>query len=280
MHYPAKILLFGEHTVLHDGRALAVPFTRFGVQWVLKPGQPDERLLSLRNYLQREFSETDFAFQRLTADLESGWQLLGNVPGGYGVGSSGTVCAAIFDRYGPSGKPMDDCKSILARMEGFYHGQSSGTDPLISLLQQPLLLCPEGVQTIELHPDWSEGLFLLDTGIKREAGPLIDRFTRQFATDAAWRIRVQSDWMTACDLCLDSLLNHREYSLSNPFHALSEQQFTLVPWLIPDRVRSIWRGESYRLKLCGAGGGGFMLGLSQDWKRTQTELAGYHLYKV
>ncbi|MEL7162952.1 MAG: hypothetical protein AAFN92_19490, partial [Bacteroidota bacterium] len=50
--YPAKVLLFGEHTVLRGGRGLAVPYPRFSLRWTA--GTPDERLLDFAEYLQQQ----------------------------------------------------------------------------------------------------------------------------------------------------------------------------------------------------------------------------------
>ena len=40
-----------------------------------------------------------FAFERLDADLEKGMYFDSSIPMGYGVGSSGAIVAAIYDRY-------------------------------------------------------------------------------------------------------------------------------------------------------------------------------------
>ena len=158
--YPAKIILFGEHTVLQGGRALAVPYPTFGVRWE-QGDEPDKRLLALLEYLQEHFDSDDFNFPELSRALQNGWQLIGNVPGGYGLGSSGTVCAAIYDRFGRGKMPLSEVKAFLARMEGFYHGQSSGTDPLISLLKEPLLLERKAIRPVKLRSDWNQGLVFI-----------------------------------------------------------------------------------------------------------------------
>lgn len=277
--YPAKIILFGEHTVLQGGRALAVPYPKFGVKWQQRPS-PDGRLLAVLAYLRDHFAETDFNFPQLKRDLEAGWQLVGNVPNGYGLGSSGTVCAAIYDRFANGQRDVHETQAFLAQMEGFYHGQSSGTDPLISLLQQPLLLGAGRVVTTSLRASWHQGLFLLDSVQERIAGPLVDRFIHQFRSDSDWRERVQNQWMPSSDACLNYLCGNDTAAFPTHFSRLSQLQAELSPWLIPEKIKTIWRGDSYQLKLCGAGGGGFMLGYSTDWAATKQELVNYTIYKV
>lgn len=277
--YPAKIILFGEHTVLQGGQALAVPYLQFGVQWQ-KKSVTDERLLGLSAYLETHFSAEDFNFPSLNAHLRDGWQLVGNVPTGYGLGSSGTVCAAVYDRFAKAKQNLQDAQQFLAQMEGFYHGHSSGTDPLISLFQQPLLLGQGEVKAINLVSNWQDGLFLLDSGVPRQAAPLVDRFVYQYKTDMKWRHRIQEAWIPASHACLECLTKPLDGVFKNHFNLLSESQLQLAPWLIPTALQGIWQGKSYQLKLCGAGGGGFMLGYSHDWASTKRELEAYTIYKV
>ena len=120
----------------------------------------------------------------------------------------------------------------------------------------------------------------MDSGREREAGPLVDRFVQQFQSDTKWRSRIQNDWMAASNACLDYLMGQRHSDFGEHFSQLSDWQASLSPWLIPDAIRSIWQGDSYRLKICGAGGGGFMLGYSSDWEQTRAALAAYPIYKV
>ncbi len=54
--------------------------------------------------------------------------------------------------------------------------------------------------------------------------------------------------------------------------------------MIPDVFRSIWldglSGDLYKLKLCGAGGGGFILGFTQNWEATKAALHQYEVTSV
>jgi len=76
---------------------------------------------------------------------------------------------------------------MLARMEQHFHGQSSGTDPLICFLRQPLMLGGgQPPRTTSLPPNWNEGFFLLDTGTERKASDFIRSFTFRYDADAGF----------------------------------------------------------------------------------------------
>ncbi|MEM9837043.1 MAG: hypothetical protein AAF828_11105, partial [Bacteroidota bacterium] len=202
-HFPAKVLLFGEHRVLRGGRALAVPFPARGAAWV-KKAKVDARLLALVRYLSVHFGARELQLFRLQRDVERGWQLWSNVPIGYGLGSSGTVCAAIWDRYATlKGRNYDghQLREALARMESFFHGQSSGTDPLVSFLNRPALITTAGIEWIDLPRRWSSPFFLLDTGQARQSGPLVQAFLQRYDTDVSWRQAVDKYWGPADEAC-------------------------------------------------------------------------------
>jgi mevalonate kinase len=54
--------------------------------------------------------------------------------------------------------------------------------------------------------------------------------------------------------------------------------------MIPLEFHDLWRKgietNTYYLKLCGSGGGGFMLGFTEDYEATEKALKGYRLEVV
>ncbi|WP_116127573.1 hypothetical protein [Lewinella sp. IMCC34183] len=269
-NYPAKVLLYGEHTVLRGGRGLAVPYPPFSLRWT--SGAPDPRLQSFAEWL-RARPELAVDAERLLADLEPGRRLAGDIPTGYGLGSSGAVCAAIWDEYRIPTKgdpPLADLRTSLAKLEAFFHGSSSGTDPLISYLRQPVVLEAGGAAgAASLPGSWADGFFLLDTGRERSASPLIQRFLATWDRDPA---PIVSDWREPADAAIAALLSGDREELHRCTAAISEFQLARFPDFIPEAFHAVWNGgEDYRLKLCGAGGGGMLLGLARDREATASQ---------
>ena len=54
--------------------------------------------------------------------------------------------------------------------------------------------------------------------------------------------------------------------------------------MIPKLYRKLWKegidSNSYYLKLCGSGGGGYILGFSEDFEKAKSALKGYKLQVV
>ncbi len=264
--YPAKILLYGEHTVLRGGSGLAVPYPGLSLEWEL--GETDERLLAFCDYLNAYIPNDLLKVNRLEDYLRAGWRLSGNIPTGYGLGSSGAVCAAIWDRFATekgSTLNTEDLRNTLARMEQHFHGQSSGTDPLICYLQQPVLLGGgQPPRTTPLPQNWNEGFFLLDTGIERKASEFIQSFTSRYDADAGFARAINTEWRANANAAISALLAGDRKTLWESNARLADFQLREFPSFIPTHLHEKWTGKDYQLKLCGAGGGGMMLGLSTN----------------
>ncbi|MEM1357628.1 MAG: hypothetical protein AAGF89_05490 [Bacteroidota bacterium] len=272
--YPAKILLFGEHTVLRGGRGLAVPYHRLNLRW--EQDQPDERLLQFCDYLQTAIPTWALNAGALESFLLTNWRLAGNIPTGYGLGSSGAVCAAIWDRFATDhGKALqgEDLRKMLARMEQHFHGSSSGTDPLICYLQQPVILGGnQPPRMVPLAAGWDKGFFLVDTGRTRSAASYINTFTQRYDQETAFRQEVDTNWREPADRACEALITGDRASLVTAMRKISNFQLREISQFIPPTFHVRWLHESYILKICGAGGGGVLLGLSHDRQATERAL--------
>jgi mevalonate kinase len=51
--------------------------------------------------------------------------------------------------------------------------------------------------------------------------------------------------------------------------------------MIPKLYRKLWKegieSNSYYLKLCGSGGGGYILGFTEDFEKAQSKLSSYQI---
>lgn len=310
--YPAKLLLFGEHTVNAGSQALAVPLPLFSGNWSyalhLGPAELAVRqmqLPQLADYLhqlqQRGELLADLDVAAFKQALANGLVFESNIPTGYGAGSSGALVAAIFGNWKLGNWEIEDSrkktgsgsllelKKMLAQMEAFFHGTSSGTDPLICYLQKTVLLGgPKGVEVIEKSSGGQlaaagYSLFLLDTGMPRQATPLIEYFLAKMQDDAfAERCRVEL--LPAVEAAIAAYLAEDGRRVFEEIHHIGGFQLQFLERMIPEQFRPIWQqgldSDLFKLKVCGAGGGGFLLGITRDFEATKAALPDQKLIPV
>lgn len=135
----AKILLFGEYGIIEDSQGLTLPYSFY--KGALKFSKlesefektSNQSLLKYSDYLSNlelpEIFKLDIS--KLKKDLKKGLFFDSNIPQGYGVGSSGALVAAIFEKYSvqsylPENISKDQLKSlrtIFGEMESYFHGR-------------------------------------------------------------------------------------------------------------------------------------------------------------
>jgi len=79
------------------------------------------------------------------------------------------------------------------------------------------------------------------------------------------------------------LLNNDTDKLWPAFEKISSFQHQhLKEWITP-KLLPIWEKacskQDYLLKICGAGGGGYCLGLTKNWAKTQEQLSDFPLIR-
>lgn len=281
--YPAKLLLYGEHITLRGGQALAVPLPLFGGRWAMAPDTPMTELLDWVGYLM----EPDVKAQlKATLDITAaadffatGGHFESDIPRGYGLGSSGALTAAFYDRFAhPATIPtaIADLKHELAVLESFFHGKSSGTDPLVAYLGQGVHLRPdEAPVRVDPLGNFPAGFryFLVDTDQTRQTAPWVKRFLERYETRPHFRAAADDYWRvdTAAAIRAARLGDWAEVQLRT--QRIGIFQYKWLRDFCPEHLHLLWEQLNARpdtaLKLCGAGGGGYLLGCTQDWLALQ-----------
>jgi mevalonate kinase len=287
--YPAKLLLFGEHLLLRGATALAVPVPAFGGAWMRTEGDKPPFAAELRRFAEW-LSEADFDRDRLLRDLHDGWYFASDIPQGYGLGSSGALCAAIYTDYARQPHAADTpaglaaLKTLFGQMEGYFHGQSSGIDPLTSYVGQPLLVQQQHDVSMPHPQPWSAGeapvVFLLDSQQPRRTGPLVSWFLEQ-STEPAYATMLAEQMLPAHQQLLDGWLRADSGMFWPGLRRISRLQWQHMPPMIPANLREAWAKQlehsDATLKICGAGGGGFVLGFARSVMAAQQLAEGLQL---
>lgn len=266
--YPAKLLLFGEYTVLNGSQALAVPLRAWSGRWARSTGQmnDDPAIIDYAAWLSKENIITKDTERVMLDDHRAGWRYAANIPIGYGLGSSGAFVAALYDRYvaGPGdASPM----AIMARMEGYFHGTSSGMDPMVALTAMAAYKDEAGASHMIGDPGWPAGthVYLLDSGIGRSTAPLVVTY-KAMCEDPQFLRQVRHELRPMVELAIHAYLQQAPDLLHQAIAAIALFQRRHFRAMIPPAVEARWDALSampgVQVKLCGAGGGGFFLVIS------------------
>jgi mevalonate kinase len=296
-------LLFGEYGIIEDSKGLSIPFNffkgglRIGDMSELIEKESNLNLKKFRDYLLKiEITTVEFDFEKLNLDLNKGMFFDSSIPQGYGVGSSGALVAAFYDRYAINKITVLEnltkskilvLKNIFSTMESFFHGKSSGLDPLNSYLSLPILIHSKNeVETTGIPSQESKGkgaVFLLDSGKSSDTAPMVDLFFKSMK-NKNYNKMIQEEFIKTTDSCVDDFLNGNFNSLFKNIKVLSKVVLKNFKPMIPENFHNIWakgiESDEYFLKLCGSGGGGYILGFAKDFKKAQKSLNDFDLEVV
>lgn len=239
------------------GSALAIPYTRYYGQWDTPHSAQYPWWTSFVDYIIA-LEESYLSRDTLTYIRDYGYFGC-NIPMGYGLGSSGSFAAAVYEL--ACVEPSTDyimVQSRLGLIESFFHGRSSGYDPLISLLNQGVCKSDNTIQV--WRPQWPQGLhcYLVDSGTTRSGKGMIAKFGQleQRYPARCREIRHLNDRIireVTRDAC-------RIDDVFGMIKQLSALQLRYMDDMIVPELRQLWEQSlqdvNIALKICGAGGGG------------------------
>ncbi len=299
----SKILLFGEYGIIKDSKGLSIPYSFYNGalkkddNFTKEAKASNESLKRFADYLsQIDASIVKFDTESLEQDVNSGMYFDSSIPQGYGVGSSGALVAAIYDKYAfekitvlenLTREKLLKLKHIFSVMESFFHGSSSGLDPLNSYLSIPILInSKDNIEATGIPAQETEGkgaVFLIDSGIVGETAPMVSLFMEKMKQEG-FRKMLKTQFIKHTDACVDDFLKGDIASLFRNTKQLSKIVLNNFKPMIPKQFHELWKKgidtNAYYLKLCGSGGGGYILGFTEDIQHAKKELSDHKLEVV
>ncbi|MGJ8736087.1 mevalonate kinase family protein [Zobellia laminariae] len=302
----SKILLFGEYGIIKDSKGLSIPYNFF--KGALKTDENPSETAKKSNASLREFvgylemvhknspDLVSFDFDALKADVTGGMYFDSSIPQGYGVGSSGALVAAIYDKYAQNKitvlenltrEKLLTLKEIFGKMESFFHGKSSGLDPLNSYLSIPILInSQDNIESTSIptqNPEGKGAVFLLDSGSTGETAPMVQIFMEKMKQEG-FRNMLKDQFIKHTDACVEDFVSGNVKSLFGNLKQLSHVVLDNFKPMIPVKFHDLWKkgieSNDYYLKLCGSGGGGYILGFAEDLDKAKKALKDYNLEVV
>lgn len=302
----SKILLFGEYGIIRDSKGLSIPYNFYNgalkteanpsVTAVKSNGNLKRFVIHLQTLQDQQPELVTFNLEVLKTDLDAGMYFDSSIPQGYGVGSSGALVAAIYDKYAQNKitvlenltrEKLLKLKNIFSQMESFFHGKSSGLDPLNSYLSIPILInSKDNIEATGIPTQSQTGkgaVFLLDSGIVGETAPMVNIFMENLKEEG-FRKMLKTQFVKYTDACVENFLGGDIKSLFANTKKLSKVVLNNFKPMIPEQFHGIWQNgidsNDYYLKLCGSGGGGYILGFTQDYEKAKIALKNYKLEVV
>ena len=302
----SKILLFGEYGIIKDSKGLAIPYNFYNGALKIEENPSEEAIKSnqsLQRFAQylKELQEEQpalvtFNLSALEQDVAQGMYFDSSIPQGYGVGSSGALVASIYDKYALNKitvlenltrEKLLQLKGVFSQMESFFHGRSSGLDPLNSYLSLPILInSQDNIEATGIPTQSATGkgaVFLLDSGTVGETAPMVSIFMEKLKEEG-FRKMLKSEFIKYTDACVEHFLKGEVKALFSNTKELSKVVLSNFKPMIPEQFHQVWQKgidtNDYYLKLCGSGGGGYILGFAEDFEKAKQALKEYKLEVV
>ena len=189
------------------------------------------------------------------------------------------MVAAVYDKYAferitvlenLTREKLINLKNIFSIMESYFHGKSSGLDPLNSYLSIPILInSRKDIKVTGIPSQKSTGngaVFLIDSGKISSTAPMVNIFMEKMKKDGFRKI-MNEKFIKHTNLCVENFLNGDLGALFNNTKKLSRIVLKNFKPMIPEKFHNLWKegieNDSYFLKLCGSGGGGYILGFTR-----------------
>ena len=259
----SKILLFGEYGIIKDSKGLSIPYNFFkgALKWDNDNSEMAQKsnksLKAYAEYLKvlemKEEGLVAFDIAALEKDVADGMYFDSSIPQGYGIGSSGALVAAIYDRYAMdkitvlenlTREKLLQLKKIFGKMESFFHGKSSGLDPLNSYLSLPILInSKDNIESTSIPSQNMEGkgaVFLLDSGMTGETAPMVQLFMENMKQEG-FRNMIKNQFIKHTDACVEDFLNGNVKSLFGNLKQLSHVVFDNFKPMIQAKFHQLWQ---------------------------------------
>ena len=169
-----------------------------------------------------------------------------------------------------------EIRKPLATIEACFHGSSSGIDPLTSFLNQPVLIGNSN-QTIST-PDLSlffenYTLFLIHTNEKGNTGELVSHFLEKYKNQR-YKDKIDLVYLPLIAQTIEAIIAGDFESFESLMKKYSQFQLSNFDPMISVTMRKHFeygiKTGDFHLKLCGSGGGGYLLALSRNRSKAES----------
>ncbi len=289
--FNSKILLFGEYGIMHDSNALSIPYKKFNGSLSKSNHLSEDQKISNRNIeslykyiIQEDYLNDIINSDNLKEEIDSGLYFDSNIPIGSGLGSSGALVSSIISRYSKvdlKSFSNSEIKKIMSLVESKFHGNSSGFDPAVSYFNKPMLYSNQKIKLIERIAFKDFKVYIIDSQIDSSTKKMIKVFEDKISK-SEFRLFFNSKFINNTNQCIDHLINTSKL-FRDSVKELSNDTLHNFQEMIPEKLKNKWKegikNDSYYMKLCGSGGGGFFLAYDFD-NQINSSFSDFKIYQI
>ena len=289
--FSSKILLFGEYGIMHDSNALSIPYKKFNGSLSKSDHLSEDQKISNRNIeslyeyiIQDKYLNDIINSDNLKEEIDSGLYFDSNIPIGSGLGSSGALVSSIISRYSKvdlKSFSNSEIKKIMSLVESKFHGNSSGFDPAVSYFNKPMLYSNQKIKLIERIAFKDFKVYIIDSQIDSSTKKMIKVFEDKISK-SEFRLFFNSKFINNTNQCIDHLINSSKL-FRDSVKELSNDTLHNFQEMIPKKLKNKWKegikNDSYYMKLCGSGGGGFFLAYDFD-NQINSSFSDFKIYQI
>ena len=289
--FNSKILLFGEYGIMHDSNALSIPYKKFNGSLSKSNHLSEDQKISNRNIeslyeyiIQEDYLNDIINSDNLKEEIDSGLYFDSNIPIGSGLGSSGALVSSIISRYSKvdlKSFSNSEIKKIMSLVESKFHGNSSGFDPAVSYFNKPMLYSNQKIKLIERIAFKDFKVYIIDSQIDSSTKKMIKVFEDKISK-SEFRLFFNSKFINNTNQCINHLINTSKL-FRDSVKELSNDTLHNFQEMIPEKLKKKWKegikNDSYYMKLCGSGGGGFFLAYDFD-NQINSSFSDFNIYQI
>ena len=289
--FNSKILLFGEYGIMHNSDALSIPYKKFNGFLSISNALTEDQKISNRNIeylyhyiIQDKYLSSIINSNNLKEEINLGLYFDSNIPIGSGLGSSGALVSSIISRYSKvdlKSFSNSEIKKIMSLVESKFHGNSSGFDPAVSYFNKPMLYSNQKIKLIERIAFKDFKVYIIDSQIDSSTKKMIKVFEDKIS-NSEFRLFFNSKFINNTNQCIDHLINTSKL-FRDSVKELSNDTLHNFQEMIPEKLKNKWKegikNDSYYMKLCGSGGGGFFLAYDFD-NQINSSFSDFKIYQI
>lgn len=268
-----KVILVGEHAVVHGAPAIAVGIRR-GVSSIAYPADRDSLRIEPWGKTWRPIAESEYAFERALERILSRYAdrprlrfvVRVALPPGAGLGCSAAIGVSLIDAIDRAlGVPRSrsELGALALEWERFFHGDPSGIDNLASALGG-VICFQRSSPPRAIRQKSSMFLVVAHSGQRSSTKKMVARVSLQLEERPDWARRVL-DEMGALALEAETAIRSGDLgtlgSVLDRNHAILRLLNLSTPRL-EELCRAARSAGAIGAKITGAGGGGCMVALA------------------